>query len=203
MRFTMHDYAIFNHSRSFIGRYLGIASFIFASALTSMFAALSVITGTALFAGASITSALVYLVLHYVFNRFAWKMKWFEIPDIGGVWIVRGETLNDDGTVRFNWEGELDICQNWEKVLISQETKQSESKSYTATLAKLNTTKGGSILHYSYKNYPKTGEYNELQSHTGYCEIKFDEDAKTGVAAYFNSNGRRTFGKMYLTKKES
>ena len=81
----MHDYAIFNHSRSFIGRYLGLASFVLASALTSMFAALSVLTGTVLFAGASVTSALVYLILHWLFNRVAWKIKWFEIPDISGV----------------------------------------------------------------------------------------------------------------------
>ncbi|MBU2895247.1 MULTISPECIES: hypothetical protein [Vibrio] len=199
----MHDYAIFNHSRSTIGRFLGVASFVLASGLTSGFAVLTAATGTTIFAGAGITSALVYIGLHWVFNQQFWRLKWFEIPDINGLWEVRGETLNEDGTVKYHWESELDISQKWEKILISQETTQSCSNSYTATLEKRNTTKGGSILHYSYKNTPKTGEFTELQNHTGYCEIKFDQDAKSGEAAYFNSNGRRTFGKMYLTKKEA
>ncbi|WP_372378428.1 pancortin-3 [Vibrio natriegens] len=199
----MHDYAIFNHSRATIGRYLGVVAFITASAFTSGFAALSTMTGYTIFAGASLTSAVVYFILHWSFNRQAWKLKWFDIPDISGVWVVRGETLEEDGSVKYHWSGELDICQKWEKISITQETKTSSSASYTATLEKRSRTQGGSILHYAYKNTPKIDQYQTLQNHTGYCEIKFDEDAKTGEAAYFNSFGRRTFGKMYLTKKEA
>lgn len=198
----MHDYAIFNHSRALIGRFLGIASFVLASAITSITAYLATLEGGALLAGASITSALIYLGLHWVFNHHVWRFKFLDIPDISGIWQVEGETLDEDGEVRFKWTGELDINQKWEKILISQETPKSHSKSYTATLEKSGKVKGGSILHYSYKNEPKTGQYNTLQNHTGYCEIKFDESAQTGEAAYFNSNGRRTFGRMYLTKKE-
>lgn len=205
----MHDYAIFNHSRSNIGRFLGMGSMILAGALTSGLVALSTLTGNTIFAGAGITSAVVYLGFHWFFNQTLWKFKRLKIPNIEGVWIVRGESLKEgeiqpeeEDNVRFHWKGELDIAQTWEKISITQETAQSKSESYTATLEKCTKTTGGSVLHYSYKNFPKTGEHHELSSHRGYCEITFDEAAKTAEASYFNSSGRRTFGKMYLTKKE-
>ena len=204
----MHDYAIFNHSRANIGRFLGIGSMVISSSITSAMVAISTWTGNSIYAGAGVTAAAIYLGCHWFFNRTLWKLKWFEIPNIQGVWIVRGESLhegenksNHEDNVRFHWEGELDIAQKWEKISITQETSQSKSESYTATLEKCTKTTGGSILHYSYKNFPKTGEHHELKGHGGYCEITFDEEAKTAVASYFNSSGRRTFGKMYLTKK--
>ena len=199
----MHDYAIFNHSRATIGRYLGVCSFLFASTLTSFFAALFALTGSSLFVGAGVSSAVVYFVFHIIFNKKAWKIKWLDIPDINGVWSVKGQTLGEDEKVKYNWDGELDISQNWEKILIFQETKISESKSYTATLEKIPTNKGGSVLHYAYKNIPKVGNYTEVQCHTGFCEITFNKDATSATGSYFNCNGRRTFGTMSLIKKEN
>lgn len=206
----MHDYAIFNHSRANIGRYLGIGSMVFSSALTSGLVAVWSWTGNSIFAGAAVTAGIVYLGLHWLFSQVMWKIRWFKIPDIKGVWLVKGESLregedqmNHEDNVRFHWTGVLDISQEWEKISITQETQRSTSVSYTATLQKCTKTTGGSILHYSYKNFPKTGEHHELNSHGGYCEIVFDEAAKTATGSYFNSDGRRTFGKMYLTKKEA
>lgn len=205
----MHDYAIFNHSRANIGRFLGIGSMMISSAVTSILVAVSTWTGNTVYASAGITGAVIYLGLHWFFNKTLWKFKFFDIPNIQGVWIVRGESLREGDNqsdeadnVRFLWKGELDIAQSWEKISITQETSQSNSKSYTATLEKCTKTTGGSVLHYSYKNFPKIGEHHELRGHGGYCEITFDEEAKTAIASYFNSNGRRTFGRMYLTKKE-
>lgn len=206
----MHDYAIFNHSRANIGRWLGICSMTISSFFTSVMVAISIWADNPIYAGIGLTSAVIYLVLHWLFDKMLWKFKFFDIPNISGVWAVRGESLregnnhsNEEDNVRFHWEGELDIAQSWEKISITQETSQSNSESYTATLVKCTKTTGGSILHYSYKNFPKTGEHHELSGHGGYCEIIFDEDSKTATASYFNSNGRRTFGRMYLTKKES
>lgn len=197
----MHDYAIFNHSRATIGRYLGIFSFVLASSITSFFAALYTYTGNSLFIGAGLSSAIVYLGIHFLFNKKIWKIKWLEIPDISGIWYVEGRTLGEDEKVKYNWNGELDISQSWEKILIFQDTEKSSSKSYNATLEKIPTNKGGSVLQYAYENTPKVGNYNEVQCHKGFCEIIFNKDATTAVGSYFNCNGRRTFGTMILTKK--
>jgi hypothetical protein len=198
----LHDYAIFNHSRTAIGRYLGILSFTFASTITSLLAIFSKLTGNTLLAGASITSALVYIGLHWLFNNHFWTFKRLNIPVINGIWTVRGETLNEDGTVKYNWKGEVDIEQNWEKISIALQTEKSSSESYTATLSRKSGNKKESILHYSYTNNPNIDEFEELNSHKGYCEMIFNKNATSAEAAYFNSNGRRTFGKMYLTKNE-
>lgn len=198
----MHDYAIFNHSRSTMGRYLGVASFVLASTATSILATFSAFTGNFLLAGASVTSAVIYIGLHWLFNNHFWTFKRLDIPVINGLWVVRGETLHENGDVKYNWEGELDIHQKWEQISICIATKNSSSESYTATLLRKSGNKGESILHYSYTNNPHVDKFEELNSHKGYCEMVFNKDATSAEAAYFNSNGRRTFGKMYLTKKE-
>ncbi|WP_375162330.1 Cap15 family cyclic dinucleotide receptor domain-containing protein [Vibrio harveyi] len=119
---------------------------------------------------------------------------------MNGVWKVKGTTLDEDGNAKFEWDAEIDIEQTWEKMVVCLKTSQSASESYTATLAKANGTRGGWLLSYSYSNNPNVDQYHELNSHKGYCEILLDKELKVGSAAYFNSNGRRTFGKMALSK---
>lgn len=196
----MHDYAIFGHSRTSIGRWLGVISILLTGAVSSLLVWLYQTTKIEAFATAVITPALIYFSLHYLFNIYAWKIPIFSIPNISGTWNVTGETLNEDGTTKYNWQAEIDIEQTWEKICITLKTSQSSSQSYTATLEKKPGTKSGWALHYSYTNNPDTAQYHELNSHKGYCEILFDQKLKTGSAAYFNSNGRRTFGKMALNK---
>ncbi|WP_434666803.1 Cap15 family CBASS effector [Aeromonas sp. NJAU223] len=197
----MHDYAVFGHSRTTIGRYLGTASVILTGFISSIILWLSQIDGLSFMTGATISIAVVYFFLHMVFNNYVWKAPYFKIPDLNGIWSVRGETLSEeDGLVKYNWEAEIDIEQTWEKISISLKTKQSSSESYTATLAKKPGTRGGWLLHYSYSNSPDASQFHELNSHRGYCEVLFNKELTSGEATYFNSNGRRTFGKMYLTR---
>lgn len=197
----MHDYAVFGHSRATIGRYLGTASVIITGLISSVILWLHQVDGFSFMAGATVSTAVVYFVLHWIFNNYVWKVPLFKIPDLNGVWSVRGETLSeDDGVIKYNWEAEIDIEQTWEKISINLKTKQSSSESYTATLAKKSGTRGGWVLHYSYSNSPDASQFHELNSHRGYCEVIFDKELTSGEAAYFNSNGRRTFGKMYLTR---
>lgn len=196
----MHDYAIFGHSRSTIGRWLGVASVIFTGTISSILVWLYHLTDIQAFSTAVITPALIYFSLHFLFNKYAWKIPFFSIPDISGTWLVQGETLNENGSVRYNWDAEIDIEQTWEKISITLKTSQSSSESYTATLGKKSGTKNGWILHYSYANNPDISQFHELNSHKGYCELMFSKNLNQGEAAYFNSNGRRTFGKMLLRK---
>jgi SMODS-associating 2TM, beta-strand rich effector domain len=199
----MHDYAVFGHSRATIGRYLGTASVILTGLISSVILWLHQVDGLSFMAGATVSTAFVYFSLHWVFNNYVWKVPLFKIPDLNGVWSVRGETLSeDDGVIKYNWEAEIDIEQTWEKISINLKTKQSSSESYTATLVKKSGTRGGWALHYSYSNSPDASQFHELNSHRGYCEVIFDRELTSGEAAYFNSNGRRTFGKMYLTRGE-
>ncbi|MCS0540328.1 hypothetical protein NXY55_10055 [Aeromonas veronii] len=199
----MHDYAVFGHSRATIGRYLGTASVLLTGLISSIMLWLSQFDGLIFMATTTVSTAALYFILHWLFNNLAWKIPFFKIPDLNGVWLVRGETLSEeDGVVKHHWKGEIDIEQTWEKISINQKTKDSSSESYTATLAKKSGTRGGWILHYSYSNSPDASQYHELHSHKGYCEVLFDKDLTSGEAAYFNSNGRRTFGKIYLTRGE-
>ncbi|MDE5307704.1 hypothetical protein PY546_15605 [Providencia stuartii] len=132
----MHDYAIFGHSRATIGRWLGVASVILTGAVSSLLVWLYEATNIEVFATAIITPAIIYFALHYCFDRLGWKIPFFSIPDISGIWIVKGETLNEDGSTKYNWEAEIDIEQTWEKISIILKTAKSSSESYTATLGK-------------------------------------------------------------------
>ncbi|WP_393935145.1 Cap15 family cyclic dinucleotide receptor domain-containing protein [Aeromonas rivipollensis] len=200
----MHDYAVFGHSRATVGRYLGSLSVILTGLISSVILWLHQVEGLSFMSVATVSTAAIYFALHLVFNNYVWKkVPLLKIPDLNGVWSVRGETLSeDDGVIKYNWEAEIDIEQTWEKISINLKTKQSSSESYTATLAKKSGTRGGWVLHYSYSNSPDASQFHELNSHRGYCEVIFDKDLTSGEAAYFNSNGRRTFGKMYLTRGE-
>ncbi len=194
----MHDYAIFGHDRAAIGRWLGVISIAVAGGASQFLAIANNLTGMDAFAKATVTTGLVYFVLHYLFNKFAWKIPFFEIPNLNSTWLLKGQTLNEDGTVKFDWEGEVDIEQTWKTFLLHLRTKNSQSESYTATLSRR--PKGGWLLSYSYRNEPGLEQSHELASHKGYCEIEFDKRLNVGKASYFNSGGRRTFGIMTLER---
>jgi SMODS-associating 2TM, beta-strand rich effector domain len=196
----MHDYAVFGHDRAAIGRWLGVASIILAGGIAQICAYANNLTGTDAFTKATITTGVVYFALHWVFNKMAWKIKCFEIPNVNGKWKLSGQTLNDDGSTRFDWDGEIGIEQTWKSISIHLKTKNSQSQSYTATLSKRFGPTGGWLLSYSYRNQPELEQSHELNAHKGYCEIEFDNTFNKGKASYFNSGGRKTFGVMNLTK---
>lgn len=196
----MHDYAVFGHDRASIGRWLGFAAIAIAGGVAQFLSMASNLTGLDAFTKATITTGLVYLFLHWLFNKWVWKVTFFEIPDISGEWKITGQTLNDDGTTKYNWEGVIGIEQTWKCILIHLKTSRSQSESYTATLSRRYGPTGGWLLSYSYRNEPELEKSHELNSHKGYCEIEFDKELKLGRASYFNNSGRRTFGIMSLEK---
>lgn len=197
----MHDYAVFGHDRVVIGRWLGFASITIAGGIAQLLAYANEHTGLDAFAKATITTGIVYLALHWIFNKWVWKIPLFEIPDLTGRWVLTGETLQEDGSVKYNWDGEIGIEQNWKQILIHLKTKKSQSYSYTATLSKRHGPTGGWLLSYSYRNEPELEQSHELSSHKGYCEIELDTKLTMGKAAYFNSGGRRTFGVISLKRE--
>ncbi len=197
----MHDYAIFGHDRASIGRWLGVASIMIAGGISQLLADLYKWTGIEAFSKATVTTAIIYFILHWIFNNYAWKLPFFKIPDLVGKWNIQGKTLAENGEVKYDWDAEIGIEQTWKDIVITLKTKNSQSYSQTATLEKQYGI-GGWLLSYSYKNEPATEQYHELNAHKGYCQIVFDKEITKGDASYFNNDGRRTFGIMKLQKVE-
>ncbi|MGH1440197.1 MAG: hypothetical protein ACRBBR_08820 [Cellvibrionaceae bacterium] len=199
----MHDYAIFGHDRSSIGRWLGIASLLISSALSQLIIYLHSLSGLQILIGVTIATGAIYFALDWVFNNSFWRYKVFAslIPNLNGKWNIEGRTLDENGNSKYDWEGSLGIVQTWKTINISLKTQKSQSDSYTATLQKLNTPDGGWRLSYSYCNTPELSQSAELKSHKGFCEIEFDKNFSMAAASYFNSGGRRTYGDMKLRKE--
>lgn len=198
----MHDYAVFEHNRAAIGRWLGIISILISGGISQVLITAYSLTGMEAFAKATITTGVIYFILHWLFNKYIWKLPLFQIPNLSGKWKLTGQTLNEDGTIKYNWNANIGIEQTWEKIIINLKTQNSQSYSQTATLEKQHGL-GGWLLSYSYKNEPYTEQCHELNSHKGYCQIEFDKDVSKGNASYFNNNGRRTFGIMKLVKEKN
>lgn len=196
----MHDYAVFGHDRASIGRWLGFFAVAAAGGIAQILAMANNLTGIDAFTKATITTGLVYFGLHWLFNKWIWKLPFFDIPNIGGTWKVTGQTLNNEGVIVYEWEGVIGIEQTWKCILIHLKTQMSQSESYTATLSRRYGPTGGWLLSYSYKSEPELEQSHVLNSHKGYCEIEFDKELKYGKASYFNSAGRRTFGVINLEK---
>jgi hypothetical protein len=196
---NLHDYAVFEHNRSTIGRWLGFLAILIAGGVSSLLSFAENQTGMGIFS-ATITTGVIYGGLHYIFNRWIWRLPIFGIPNLSGIWAVTGKTLDENGATRYDWQAEIDIEQKWEKIVIHQETKKSESFSYTATLAKLGGTKERWQLSYSYSNTPNENQVHELNRHKGFCELIFQDKISSASGSYFNSNGRRSYGMMELNK---
>lgn len=206
-----HEYSVIGHSRSTIGRYLGVA----AGLLASLTAVIVTVTldlakrwglsdGTANVILFPINATTFYLIGHLAFEKWVWRRRIIQsllgIPDLNGQWECLGETKDQDGNVTHYWNGTVTITQTWEKIRVYLNTGQSSSRSKSASLVK--EPGRGYVLMYSYQNDPRIGE-PELRSHVGYCELQLSENLTSAEGAYFNNRGRVTFGRMTLTRKEN
>lgn len=198
----MHDYAIFEHDRAAIGRWLGVFAILISGGISQVFIISYNLTGLEAFSKATITTSVVYFILHWIFNHWVWKLPFFKIPNLTGQWNVKGKTLNEDGSIKYDWDAIIAIEQTWKNIAICLKTAQSQSFSQTATLEKQHGF-GGWLLSYSYKNEPRTEQSHELNAHKGYCQIEINTDITIGDASYFNNNGRRTFGTMTLERRKN
>ncbi|MGN8022173.1 Cap15 family CBASS effector [Phyllobacterium sp. 22229] len=202
-----HEYSVVGHSRTSIGRYLAIFSAIVASTFTGAGVGLANLAATwglpswtQSILMVPISAAVVYLIVHFIFNKWGWKLLSFvsSIPNIDGQWECKGQTIENEA-VKYEWSGAVHISQNWEKIRVYLRTAQSASSSVSAALV----PEGGKrwMLMYSYRNEPRTGE--PLNPHLGYCELSFDPGSKRAEGDYFNARGRGTCGKMILTRSKS
>lgn len=208
--FEKHEYSIVGHSRVVMGRYLGVMAGLLSSGLATLIAGIIAIAMTEGFAPSKeyyllpLTSTVFYTFGYLIFDKWAWNWSWvqkvFSIPSLGGAWTCEGKTIDQDGKVSYEWSANITIVQHWEKISVQIETSQSRSYSVAASIIKNDNS--GPILMYSYRNEPKAGEV-ELNSHFGYAEWHFSKDLKTAQATYVNGGGRRTSGKMMISKVDN
>lgn len=174
----MHNYAVLDHDRESIGRWLGSISWAMPPFAAATFASLASSTGWGWIGGLALTSTLTYAVLHWLFKTKIWKIEKLrdilKIPNLNGDWKIEGKTLNEDGSIKNEWFGTCKIEQDWQKILIFLNTESSESFSYIATLSK-QAGKDCWKLAYSYTNEPLVGSNHELHLHKGFCEIDFNK----------------------------
>ncbi|MDD1001680.1 hypothetical protein [Pseudomonas sp. TNT2022 ID642] len=200
-----HEYSVIGHRRSTIGRYLGMLATILVSllpavgiGLSDLMAKIGVPEWGKYFIVIPITASLTYTALHWFFNKYGWRPLSFfaQIPNVAGEWLCVGQTINDDGSVAQDWEGELTISQTWEKIRVRLETKSSVSHSLSVAL--IPEPDGCWMLMYSYVNKPKVGNIH-LNSHQGYSEMRFIQSLKIAQGEYFTAKGRGTAGTMTFT----
>lgn len=146
-------------------------------------------------------TGIMFWALYLIFSRYAWRWpilsRLLLVADVSGEWSCNGRTLDNDGSVKFEWSGTITILQSWDKIRVRLKTQQSESLSIAAAFV----VEGGDgfRLLYHYQNQPRIGE-PELGAHRGFCDLLFDRKLQSAEGDYFNGFGRVTFGRMSLTR---
>jgi hypothetical protein len=205
-----HEYALLDGvNRAKVGRYLAILSGLISGAIVYVLLAivdvakrvgLPVNVPPTLFS--LVSAGAVFAVLYWALDRYAWRWsrlaQLLRVPDLSGQWDCEGESLNQDGTVAYQWKGLVTIVQSWDKIRVRLKTQQSGSNSISAAL--ICDKADGYVLIYHYRNDPKVGQ-PELNSHRGFAELTFSNDRQSAAGDYFNGAGRSTFGRMKLSKR--
>ena len=149
-----------------------------------------------------LTGAAVFGALFLFFDRAGWRLKGIRsfvgIPDISGSWSLLGKSYDQDHEPKWDWVGQVEITQRYERIFVWLKTSQSQSHSVSAAIVPEG--RAGFRLIYSYRNQPKPGEA-ELQAHLGHCDLLFAPDLQTAEGAYFNGGGRFTHGTMNLKRE--
>jgi hypothetical protein len=205
-----HEYSLLGGvNRARIGRYLGAASALISAAV--VFLLLTVVDlaktyGLPVNLPPSVLSLVgagaIYAVLYWIFDQYAWRWpavsKLLKLPNLSGDWDCVGKSLNEDGSLKYDWKGVVTIIQSWDKLRVRLKTDNSGSNSVAAALSY--DAADGYILLYHYHNDPKVEQRN-LAPHQGYASITFATDQQTGKGEYFNGRGRITFGTMELRRR--
>ena len=209
-----HEYALLGGmNRAKVGRYISIASATISAII--MFVVLALWDAAqALGLPSNVPPALlslvgagmIFAVLYWFFDNHAWRWApiggWLKAPDLSGEWSCKGISLNPDGSIQFDWTGEMTISQSWDKIRVRLKTPTSGSHSIAAALL-CDATDGYRLL-YHYRNDPKTGQaalQAGLEPHRGFADLLFASNRLSAEGDYFNGAGRFTFGTMKLTKK--
>ncbi|WP_125250284.1 hypothetical protein [Leptospira meyeri] len=152
----------------------------------------------------SIPIFTVFILAYLSLDKYLWKIKYFRklflVPDLNGIWEIKGLTVfrNGDKT-NFEWNGQVIIKQSWSKITIILKTKTSKSESISASI--ISKPGSGYLLVYSYENKPEIG-VEELNYHIGLTSMEINLECNSGSGEYFTNHSRQTSGKMEWLKKD-
>jgi len=220
----MHSYSTDNDNRPQVYGLLGVIAFFITGA------AASVMTFAAnffpIFAGIGVAWSVVFGVGFTLLDRVIWKFRlmrvlgMISVPNLNGEWegylkTSYDETVpgnpqipakalhpEDDPRDEFRTiKAKLYIDQRFRKINIRQETHQSSSDSYGATIL---TDEGRwPSISYQYDNDPEGDTKDSLGPHHGTADLehqeKSGEPAKLG-GFYYTGPNRDNYGKMYFER---
>ncbi|QQO07574.1 hypothetical protein [Breznakiella homolactica] len=199
----MHEYSTDNRKRERVIFWLAMASIIITpginwiiSKFTNLFRNYIEITYT-------VTSVLIFTILYFFFNKIVWRFcyKFLKIPNLNGIWKCKGHSFNYKTDEEYDWDSEICIKQEWDKIGITQKTADSDSFS-TSIIGGLKIEDNDEILlSYVYSNTPRSHTPNLLR-HEGLVKLRFNKNLCTASGDYFNDPSRNTYGTMSLEKKD-
>ncbi len=141
-----------------------------------------------------------YSVLHWLFDRYVWKLGWLrnlkliQLPDLNGKWVGEvGSSYSRDCRAH---SVSVVILQRWSKILVRLETEHSRSRSITASLRTIDLL--NPELSYQYVNEPKSNAPGTMAMHRGTAVLEFIGSNLEGD--YFTGRGRGEVGTIKLSK---
>ena len=209
----MHDYSVRNESKKIAYYWISAISILITPVLVGLLEKLltkvpilNELYQQISLLGFSISSVLIFTLIWLLFSKIGWKIlakiRVGKIPDISGTWICNGEgkKYSDSNDIN-NWNGIIQIEQEYEKLSVKLTTEESKSHSYSLVGDIEVRDKNEIILSYMYENEPfKTEE--GLTQHKGFCRLIFDLQNKTANGRYYTDNDRSSYGTMSLKKQE-
>ncbi len=198
----MHEYSILSHPRERIIYYISLLAIALAPLLTANLSYIHNIFSHSLL-NFTISTSLAFTALYWLFSKFIWRLRFINkvlaVPNLNGTWKCVGKSIDKLTGKNLEWQGSFTITQNWQKIMITLTTQDSQSLSVSIMGGLKQISGAGFILGYSYENKPKS-TITELKPHTGYCQIHFNEQLTKATGAYYNDENRSTFGSLELRK---
>lgn len=146
-----------------------------------------------------ILTIIFFYIIYYSFNNLIWKLKpiskLLKLPNISGAWSCNGKSDHEN----FNWHGNVQIIQSWDKIRIVLTTEQSSSESISAVI--IYDDIHGYKLVYNYENRPNSLDDKRLRTHIGFVDLNIVNGNNKATGDYYNVSGRRTSGKIIWTKE--
>lgn len=210
----MHTYSTDNDLRPRVVGFIGIGSFLLVLGIGTVFAFVNarVPFGAALSAPAT---GAVFTAVYLLFASRFWnhwllrRIRIVKTPYFAGTWegyiqssYDVGEGATDDNPEKEKTPVEVDIRQNWRKLIVELDAPNSSSRSLGASVI---TKQGKPQLTYYYLNEPDYNAPDTMTKHYGTTSVKFHEnegenreDVLTGI--YYTGPDRDSYGKIHLTR---
>lgn len=201
MSINGHEYCVQNGiNRSNIGKTIySLASIISSLVIIHLLKKYNVINNLSESIISSILTAILFLLIYKIFNKWIWKIKYLvsfiNYPNISGTWKCEATSSYNGG---YPWSATITIEQSWDKLRIVLTTDLSSSESVAAAII-YDPIKGYRIL-YNYKNEPKNLD-GDLSLHIGFVELVLSKDHESAEGSYYNVAGRTSSGTMKWIKQ--